>query len=1044
MSRSPWRLGSLSIFRCALPIAMTDLAKLALLSNLGTLQITIQLPFWEDGSDIALPVFPAHSFPALQHLDIRAPTPAVSLQLLRTLKSRPLLSIDIYVDSVVSSFAISEMVEVLSRGLFRDSLSRVAICNLYDQPPLYFPFPLATLRPLTALTNLRELDFHTCCTVAGNDEELGDIVVAWPRLQIVRLGLLLQSQDTNFTLKGLIKIVKQCPDLQKSTIAIDASMNQYVPPTREERDVFCKNLIALDLGFPNITTPKPVAILLSRIFPELTHVEAQDEDGGDERWGEVTSTSTGCDCAPLPSLLPSSHHCHTRQPRPPDAVAHSSNDVGPTENRRGTRQRRAAQTKRVEIELICVWLPTHKMSHGSYSSSHSVMTEDEEDWEDYCKGGYHPVHIGDSFSDGRYVVVRKLGWGHFSTVWLAKDIKMNRHVALKVVKSAPRYTETALDEIKLLQRLITSTTPPTEPTTDNPNPPASPSQTHAGRSHVISFLDHFRHKGPNGTHVCMVFEVLGENLLGLIKRHQNKGVPVHLVKQIAKQILLGLDYMHRCCGVIHTDLKPENVLVCIDDVESLIAAELAASSASNLAPPTKIIGVPPSKGRGGNQTPRSESIFITGSQPLPSPSSSFGSSSVLDKWSFGMSKIDDDATSKPASVGSGKGVEKREDSTEQAAEKMSGVTLDSVGFGEKKAPSSVNKAGPSLLTQQAPLVGASPEAEGESSRSGERTEEGGRERSQTIPDMSLSSSALSAESMPSLDTTMSSVYEAAERITVKIADLGNACWVEHHFTDDIQTRQYRCPEVILGAKWGPSADIWSVACVIFELLTGGDYLFDPASGTRYSKDDDHIAQIMELMGEFPKSVAFSGKYSHEFFTRKGELRNIQKLRFWPLDAVLRDKYVLPKDEADTIASFLNPMLRLHPEKRAKASELTHHHWLDGVVVQGEIDVIRRLEELEAQRKRLREEVEKGKGGGGQAESSSSSQTHVAAEEDAMKPVDEVAELGESYMAAAPKLSTPVPSSGAAGNKENNANHSITLGAAPSSSAKPTRTKPPGK
>ena len=57
------------------------------------------------------------------------------------------------------------------------------------------------------------------------------------------------------------------------------------------------------------------------------------------------------------------------------------------------------------------------------------MTEDEEDYEDYVKGGYHPVHIGDTFSDGRYVVVRKLGWGHFSTVWLAKDTKcVNLHV----------------------------------------------------------------------------------------------------------------------------------------------------------------------------------------------------------------------------------------------------------------------------------------------------------------------------------------------------------------------------------------------------------------------------------------------------------------------------------------------------------------------------------------------------------------------------------------------------------------------------------------
>lgn len=54
-----------------------------------------------------------------------------------------------------------------------------------------------------------------------------------------------------------------------------------------------------------------------------------------------------------------------------------------------------------------------------------------------------------------------------------------------------------------------------------------------------------------------------------------------------------------------------------------------------------------------------------------------------------------------------------------------------------------------------------------------------------------------------------------EVISVKIADLGNACWVNHHFTNDIQTRQYRSPEVILGAKWGASTDIWSMACMVF-------------------------------------------------------------------------------------------------------------------------------------------------------------------------------------------------------------------------------------
>lgn len=68
---------------------------------------------------------------------------------------------------------------------------------------------------------------------------------------------------------------------------------------------------------------------------------------------------------------------------------------------------------------------------------------------------------------------------------------------------------------------------------------------------------------------------------------------------------------------------------------------------------------------------------------------------------------------------------------------------------------------------------------------------------------------------------------AFEVISVKIADLGNACWVNHHFTNDIQTRQYRSPEVILGAKWGASTDVWSMAAMV-RLFVDGKIQF-PAS-----------------------------------------------------------------------------------------------------------------------------------------------------------------------------------------------------------------------
>ena len=131
----------------------------------------------------------------------------------------------------------------------------------------------------------------------------------------------------------------------------------------------------------------------------------------------------------------------------------------------------------------------------------------------------------------------------------------------------------------------------------------------------------------------------------------------------------------------------------------------------------------------------------------------------------------------------------------------------------------------------------------------------------------------------------------------------------------------------------------------------------------------------------------------------GELRHISKLRFWPLEDVLHDKYEFSRDTAQTIASFLNPMLRLHPEKRAGAGELIHHRWLDGVVVQGEMDVIKRAEEAD---RRAR---------GSEPEAAAPGEPDM----DALKPVDDTPATDDER-AAAPKLGMPKPSSSAA--KEN--------------------------
>lgn len=79
------------------------------------------------------------------------------------------------------------------------------------------------------------------------------------------------------------------------------------------------------------------------------------------------------------------------------------------------------------------------------------LYEPHEGLEDYVEGGYHPVKVGDTFKEGKYVVLRRLGAGAFATVWLVEDTRGGGQWALKVMKS--NYTRMARDEIDMLPNL---------------------------------------------------------------------------------------------------------------------------------------------------------------------------------------------------------------------------------------------------------------------------------------------------------------------------------------------------------------------------------------------------------------------------------------------------------------------------------------------------------------------------------------------------------------------------------------------------------------
>lgn len=167
---------------------------------------------------------------------------------------------------------------------------------------------------------------------------------------------------------------------------------------------------------------------------------------------------------------------------------------------------------------------------------------------------------------------------------------------------------------------------------------------------------------------------------------------------------------------------------------------------------------------------------------------------------------------------------------------------------------------------------------------------------------------------------------------IKIADLGNGCWTHHHFQPEIQTRQYRSPEVILGINYNETADIWSFACMFYEMITG-EFLFDPRKQEEWSKSTDHLAVMMEALRKFPKNYSTIGTNSRKFLKRDGSFYKVPELYYMSIQETLIRKYKAIPLEAEKIQEFLLPMLEIYPQNRSRAIDMLKHSWLKRNVVE---------------------------------------------------------------------------------------------------------------
>jgi len=204
--------------------------------------------------------------------------------------------------------------------------------------------------------------------------------------------------------------------------------------------------------------------------------------------------------------------------------------------------------------LLCLWrsfryfsrpvvfIPSAQLATTPHHAQRQFISEIEaEDPHSYSRGLYFPIHLGNKFQDGRYVVFHKLGWGGFATVWLARDVlyvdhsnvllsidslhRQNFNVALKIVRK-----DANAHELDIMRHLRDS-------------PIAKANANHPGRRYVTRLFDDF---DVSESHRCLVLEVMGSSVASRAEDYAGERLPAIMAKRVTYQIALGLDYLWKC------------------------------------------------------------------------------------------------------------------------------------------------------------------------------------------------------------------------------------------------------------------------------------------------------------------------------------------------------------------------------------------------------------------------------------------------------------------------------------------------------------------
>lgn len=494
-----------------------------------------------------------------------------------------------------------------------------------------------------------------------------------------------------------------------------------------------------------------------------------------------------------------------------------------------------------------------------------------------------------------------MGHRHESSCWLAFDIKFGNYVAIKIQNLESKNIDTIYDEVEILNEIgkhnFDKDWLKSIKEYYKKEPLILTEIDSIEHTNNIQLLNSFIHFGKNKKLFCVVYEIMGVNLLEIIKRYNYKGIPLPFVRIIAKQILIGLDFLHRICNVVHTDLKPENILVCLSKDELYTIQEtgqfdVRQSTKREYNNNEKYLSN--KKEKNVNQKEINNNDMEIEEDDFNNIDKSINND-IIDKFNL------EDLIERPRVLSVPKF------NIDNNSEKLDG-NISNINIMEYS--NDIH----SYIKEKNRII------------------KDKKYRKKLLLKNKLISEAKTRKDKIEIIKKLNIEYNKNnegidQNINIKICNFSKALWLNQKIDEAIQTRQYRAPEVILGINYNETVDIWSLACIVFELATG-EYLFNPIVGENFSKDDDHLAKFIQILGKMPKNFCLSGAYSHKYFDKYGNLKRKKDINPKTIKDILTKKYFFIEDEAKALNDFLLPMLEYYPSKRATAKQMLGHPWLN--------------------------------------------------------------------------------------------------------------------